>query len=118
MDFKDTNLMSYHDIELQFEKLSLEFGHPIKPDEAYINNCGYKELRAGNLQGAMQLFRQNIKYFPASFNVYDSLAEALLQGGDRNAAISNYEKSLALNPKNKNALDMLKKLKKIPVGDR
>lgn len=48
--------------------------------------------------------------FPESPNVYDSLAEAYAAHGDRQLAVENYEKSLALDPANTNAASWLKKL--------
>jgi tetratricopeptide (TPR) repeat protein len=47
---------------------------------------------------------------PQSSNVYDSLGEAYMDDGDRLLAIANYQKSLQINPKNGNAVAMLKKL--------
>ena len=52
----------------------------------------------------------NVELFPASTNVYDSLAEAFMLSGDRDQAIANYRRSLELNPNNQNAKDMLQKL--------
>lgn len=46
-----------------------------------------------------------------SDNAWDSLAEALLSRGDKQKAIEYYQKSLVLNPKNKNAAAMLAKLR-------
>lgn len=111
MDFYDTNNMSYADIQLHFERLSREFGYPIKPDEGYINHCGYIQLQANNFEGALGIFKQNIKCYPKSFNVYDSLGEAWFKKGERALAISNYEKSIVLNPNNQNAKEMLIKLR-------
>ena len=42
---------------------------------------------------------------------YDSLAEACMTAGDNARAIELYEKSLAINPGNTNAVAMLKKLR-------
>ena len=41
---------------------------------------------------------------------WDSLADAYMKAADNENAITNYQKSLDLNPKNQNAKDMLKKL--------
>jgi cytochrome c-type biogenesis protein CcmH/NrfG len=49
--------------------------------------------------------------YPQSGNVYDSLGEAYMKAGQKELAIQNYEKSLQLEPKNENAIEMLKKLK-------
>lgn len=111
MDFYDTTKMSYKDIQLHFEKLSNEFGYPIKPNEDFVNNCGCTQLRLKNVDGAIDIFKQNIKNHPNSFNVYDSMGEAFMIKGEKNLAITNYEKSIALNPDNENGKEMLKKLK-------
>jgi cytochrome c-type biogenesis protein CcmH/NrfG len=52
----------------------------------------------------------NVEAYPQSGNVYDSLAEAYTDNGDRRLAIANYQKSLQLDPSNSNAVQMLKKL--------
>ena len=49
---------------------------------------------------------------------YDSLAEGYRAQGDREAAINNYRKSLALNPGNTNAVEMLKNLGAAPFDRR
>jgi cytochrome c-type biogenesis protein CcmH/NrfG len=49
--------------------------------------------------------------YPESFNVYDSLAEAYMVNGDKALAITNYEKSLELNPDNQNAVEQLETLR-------
>jgi cytochrome c-type biogenesis protein CcmH/NrfG len=51
--------------------------------------------------------------YPQSGNVYDSLGEAHMRAGQKELAIQNYEKSLQLDPKNQNAVEMLKKLKEM-----
>jgi cytochrome c-type biogenesis protein CcmH/NrfG len=48
--------------------------------------------------------------FPAAFNTWDSLAEALMVSGDKESAIKYYKKSLELNPENTNATQKLKEL--------
>lgn len=111
IDFYDTTKMSYKDIRLHFEKLSKEFGYTIKPNEDFVNNCGYTQLRLKNIDAAIDIFRQNIKNYPNSFNVYDSMGEAYMIKGEKELAINNYEKSILLNPNNDNGKEMLKKLK-------
>lgn len=77
-------------------------------DEASINSIGYQLLSMENYRQAIEVFRLNVEVFPLSFNVYDSYAEALMKSGDMENAKVNYEKSLALNPDNSNAREMLK----------
>jgi len=52
----------------------------------------------------------NARRFPASPNVYDSLGEAELAAGDREAAIREYRKVLELDPKNANAKKVLERI--------
>jgi hypothetical protein len=69
------------------------------PDlEGRLNRVGYDFMRRGLLVDALQAFDLNRELFPESWNVYDSYAEALLASGDREGSITNYRKSLELNP--------------------
>lgn len=111
IDNYDTARMSYTDIQLHFDKLSKEFGYKMIPPEDFMNNAGYKQLNAGDIDAAIKLFKENITNFPNSSNVYDSMGEAYLKKGEKDLAIENYEKSLALNPHNEEAKEILKKLK-------
>lgn len=79
--------------------------------EQALNQLGYMLLRHGKVDDAVEVFRANADRFPHSANTWDSLAEAHMTRGDRELAIRNYEKSLQLNPHNKNAAEMLKKLR-------
>jgi uncharacterized membrane protein len=80
-------------------------------DEGELNSLGYELLRAKKFDDAIRVFELNIEAFPKSSNVYDSLGEAYMDEGNRALAITNYEKSLELNPKNANGARMLEKLK-------
>ncbi len=75
-----------------------------------INRIGYQYLRLGEIQSALEVFKLNVMVFPDSWNVYDSYGEALLKHGDRELAIDNYRKALALNPDSKATAEMLRKL--------
>jgi cytochrome c-type biogenesis protein CcmH/NrfG len=68
-------------------------------------------LRAKKINDTLEVFKLNVKEYPQSWNVYDSLGEDYMNAGQTSLAIQNYEKSLELNPKNTNGLEMLKKLK-------
>ncbi|MBC8755000.1 hypothetical protein H2O64_09980 [Kordia sp. YSTF-M3] len=72
--------------------------------------AGYKFLHAGNAKDAAKIFKLSTEVFPDRDNPYDSYAEALMTLGKNEEAITNYKKSLELNPKNNNAIEMLKKL--------
>ena len=79
--------------------------------EAEINTKGYRFLRDGKVDQAITMFKLNTTLYPDSWNVYDSLAEAVLKAGHTEKAIKLYEKSLTLNPENNNGRDVLAKLK-------
>lgn len=81
-------------------------------DEHFINNLGYSLLGDDQIAFAIKVFIKNKNLYPQSANAYDSLAEAYMIAGNNELAITNYEKSLELNPQNTNAKDQLKKLKK------
>ena len=78
--------------------------------EAQINMVGYKFMNELKTREAIEVLKINTELYPESSNVYDSLGEACMNNGDRERAITNYKKSLELNPKNENATEMLKKL--------
>jgi len=81
-------------------------------DENDFNALGYRLMNAGNHEAAVAVFELNAKAHPASWNVYDSLAEACLNAGDRARAIELYKKSIELNPDNANGRQMLERLEK------
>lgn len=78
--------------------------------ESTLNGFGYTVLGNKDANGAIRVFRLNAEKFPESANVWDSLAEAYMKGGETQQAIANYRKSLELDPNNSNAVNMLKKL--------
>ena len=78
--------------------------------EEVINTKAYKLLEEKKLKEAIEVFRLNVFAFPKSANAFDSLGEAYLEAGDKQSAIENYKKSLALNPENENAREVLKKI--------
>jgi hypothetical protein len=87
------------------------------PQNAYasaerdLNLLGYELMDQKKLDLAVEVLKLTVEAYPDSFNVYDSLAEAYMNRGDRELAIKNYEKSLELNPKNLGAVAALAKLK-------
>ena len=85
-------------------------------DSAYIednlNATGYRLLNAKKIKDAIEVFKVNVKLFPHSWNVYDSLGEAYADDGDTSDAIKNYEMSAKINPKNDSGKETLEKLKK------
>jgi Flp pilus assembly protein TadD len=84
--------------------------------ENLINGYGYRFLQGDQAQKAVRLFRINAELYPDSWNVYDSLAEALLKSGNTAGAEKMYAKSVELNPDNQNGIDALKKIREAAAG--
>ena len=83
--------------------------------EPELNNLGYRLLRAGKLKEAVEVFKLNVEMYPKGFNTYDSLAEAYEAQNERELAVTNYKKSLELNPQNTSAAEALKRFEKGPM---
>jgi len=79
--------------------------------EVELNTAGYVLLTSKKIPEAIEIFKLNVKLFPDSWNVYDSLGEAYAAAGDTKEAIENYEKSIQLNPKSDLGKATLAKLK-------
>jgi glyoxylase-like metal-dependent hydrolase (beta-lactamase superfamily II) len=79
--------------------------------EAQFNAQGYRFLQHEKVAEATAMFRINVDLYPESWNVYDSLGEALLAAGDQEEAIAMYEKSLQINPENENGKQMLERIR-------
>ena len=77
-----------------------------------INALGYQYLFAGKTEEAIFVFTINTELYPESANVFDSLGEAYYNAGKMQESLKNYKKSLLLNPKNTNAVNMIKKITK------
>jgi tetratricopeptide (TPR) repeat protein len=93
---------TYH--KLKIKQSAYEF------DENAFNILGYEYLTKGKIAEALAVFKINMDEFPESFNVFDSYAEALMNDGQKDAAIVYYKKSLEINPANTNATEMLAKM--------
>jgi imidazolonepropionase-like amidohydrolase len=105
-------------IESQGVQVAIKQYHDLKArqsdvydfSEVELNDLGYRLLGAKKIDEAVAILTLNVEAYPESSNVYDSLGEALMLRGDRELAITNYKKSLDLDPSNMNAVQMLRKL--------
>lgn len=61
--------------------------------EADVNLLAYGLMNAGNVDSAMTLFQKNVRDYPKSWNVYDSLAEGYVKKGDKAKALAMYQKA-------------------------
>lgn len=80
-------------------------------NEHELTMYGYAALWANKLTEAIEIFKVIVAEFPLSSNSYDSLGEAYLANGDTVLSLSNYARSLELNPDNFNAEDQIERIK-------
>ena len=78
--------------------------------EVELNTLGYQILRMDKTGDAIEIFKLNTEMFPKSGNPYDSLGEAYLKDGQKKLALKNYKKAVELDPKNANAIQIVKRL--------
>lgn len=69
--------------------------------EALVNVLGYEHLQSGDTQAAIEILKLNAMAYPDSPNVYDSLSDAYLAAGQKDAARQNAKKALQLLPSDK-----------------
>lgn len=98
-------------IEKHFESISKHLGYTVSVPENTVN-YGYQSLGKKDMELAGYLFKLNVANYPQSPNVYDSLGDFYQANGDKQNAISNYQKVLILDkdfPETKGKLEQLLK---------
>ncbi len=78
--------------------------------ENELIGLGYGLIHMKKYADAIVIFKLSVEAFPHSYNTYDSLAEAYMDNGEKELAISNYQKSVQVNPNNRNGVEKLKLL--------
>ena len=81
--------------------------------EPEVNDWGYALVKQNRMGDALEIFKLNVFMYPNSGNAFDSLGETYAAMGDKVQAIKNYERAVELNPKNDNAIAVLKHLRSI-----
>jgi hypothetical protein len=100
--------------------LKLHLAYKTDPRHAYadteleLNALGYELLRQGRHGHAIVVMQLNTADHPGSSNAFDSLGEVYLEAGKREEAIQSYERAVALDPANENAVQALEKLRGSP----
>jgi imidazolonepropionase-like amidohydrolase len=99
----DAAIKQYHEL-----KSSHSAAMDVSKDD--LNTLGYELIVMNRIKDAIKILKLNVETYPQSSNVYDSLGEAYMEDGDKKLAIENFEKSLKLDPKDRNAIEKLKQL--------
>lgn len=81
-------------ITTHFQTLSEEMGYRVRPYEATLNEFGYYNLQQKNYSKAEMFFRLNTRYYPESFNTYDSMGDYYLERKDTAQANIFWKKAL------------------------
>jgi CubicO group peptidase (beta-lactamase class C family) len=94
----------------EYRKLKAENSPTFDFSETELNTLGYQLLGRKRTKDAIEIFKLNVEMFPASANPYDSLGETYLADGQKDLALANYKKAAELDPKNANALLIVRRL--------
>jgi len=82
---------------------------PFSHEDLVFNEIG-NDLTSGQPKDAVRVLERCTKDYPNWWYGFDSLGDAYRTVGNKQAAIDAYKRSLTLNPKNRNAVDWIKKL--------
>jgi CubicO group peptidase (beta-lactamase class C family) len=94
----------------EYRKLKTATGIAYDFSEGELNTLGYQLLAKERAKDAIEVFKLNTEMFPQSANPFDSLGEAYLKDGQKELALANYKKAVELDPKNANAVLVIKRL--------
>ena len=76
--------------------------------EAELDSLGYHLIKQNKIKEAVVVFQVNVDLFPDSWKAWDSLGEGLMYMNDETQCRTAYEKSLEMNPDNRNASKQLR----------
>ncbi len=108
--FEANDLKSFRSRALEYKNNPLNIYQSI---EAEINSFGYRLIALQKIDEAIEMFKLNTELYPESANVYDSLADAYENQGNKAEAIKNYEKALKIDPTYPSSVAALRRLKGI-----
>lgn len=78
-----------------YKNASKKMGYTLLPPEDVINQIGYSFLRQSMFDKSEAFFKLNVKNYPKSSNVYDSLGDFYLAVDKKEKAIKAYEKAMS-----------------------
>ena len=87
-------------LEAHYRELSARYGYEIRPAErSAMNNLGYQLLADKKVAEAIVVFKRNVELYPASANVYDSLADGYEADSKLDLATKNAQKAVEVGTK-------------------
>ena len=78
--------------------------------EFFINVFAYNFQSPSDEQMGFAILNKNIEFFPESFTAYELLASVYSSKGNKELALRYFRKVLELDPDNRNAAEMIRKL--------
>lgn len=96
-DWEDAQVDLANKIETHYKLVSEKFGFEVKPDESLVNGFGYQFLSMNQMDKAGKLFKLNVKLYPESGNIYDSLGDYYAANKEKQKAIESYKKALSIS---------------------
>ncbi len=82
-------------VDRYYAKIGERFGTAADAPESLVNRMGYW-LMGRDLDKAIAIFERNVKRFPESPNVYDSLGDGYKAKGKMRKALKNYRRAVEL----------------------
>jgi len=91
-------------VDDHYQKLTVKYGYKVDIPEFVLNGMGYRAVGQKKNDLAIEFFLHNVKLYPKSANVYDSLGEGYEAAGKLELAKKNFEiaikKGTELNDRN------------------
>ena len=84
--------------------------------ENELDSMGYHLIKQNRTLEAVVIFRINVALFPDSWKVWDSLGEGFMYMNDETQCRKAYNKSLEINPDNRNAGKQLRNVEEFMYG--
>ncbi|MFC1556651.1 S41 family peptidase [candidate division KSB1 bacterium] len=107
--------MLFRDIEINDAETALNSVFQIADNydlinEFFIDVLAYNYLSQKDEQILYAILKRKIEFFPQSSTAYETLAYAYYKNDKKELAIKNFKKVLELDPDNRNAMKMIKRL--------
>ena len=96
-------------INKHYQKVSDHIGYKVLPKESLVNQLGYIFMKNDQKKQAQAIFDFNIKNYPKSANVYDSMGDCYESQSNTVKAIECFKKAYEIgkSPESKEKLDKL-----------
>jgi predicted alpha/beta superfamily hydrolase len=105
---RDINEQGLAAVDAHYKMITEKYGYNNPTPELVINMLGYNYLMNKEYGKAIEVFQENVKRFPASANVYDSLGDAYENNKQFELAKENYAKACDLAQGDDPALEVFR----------